>query len=148
MSTHTTTTTPAATAWRWTLSIIILVLVVLYARHQYTGWQNEKKATEVRQQAQAAADRLKAQRQQSDKEPINSCTTPCSMYVGWGQRPAWPEQHPINVKFAGMNWIHVPAMGKDVFVFSKEFDMKNFTSGDAQFASPEGLPLVVQVYAN
>lgn len=130
--------------WSWGLifAIFLLAGMALLVR----GCSEERTKTQAAEAKVAAEAQQTAQYAMEHPKPISECTTPCSMYVDWGQRPTWPEEHPINIKFAGMDWITVPAMGKEVITFSQRYDMRNFKAGDAKFDSPDGLSLLVQIY--
>jgi hypothetical protein len=79
---------------------------------------------------------------QSVRAPINQCSTPCSMNVGWdidiksGGRP-------VLVKFYGKKeWLFLSGQGNE------QFTLDQFSPGEAQFASPENTPPVqVQLFS-
>ena len=75
------------------------------------------------------------------QETVNSCKTPCEMYVDWDQHIK-SDGRPILVKFYGKkNWI--PLSGRE----DEHFTLEQFSVGVAQFASPpeDKTPVRVQI---
>jgi hypothetical protein len=111
---------------------LVLLVVLAFLCLRLRGWWE---TPSPRQQT--------AQHQQSSEEPLRSCLTPCSMYVGWGQRTVWADGNPLKIKYQGLDWVEYPGE-KGVFVkLSAEFQ-----PGEAQFVSPKDQHLLVQVYAH
>ena len=72
--------------------------------------------------------------------PEGECTTPCTLRVGWGQ-PIKSGGLPVLIKFQGKTeWLRLS--GRD----SERITLDQFSPGEAQFASPNSTPVLVQVY--
>ena len=117
--------------------VLVISLCVFLSSSKRTAEENKAK-----QDAQYLAA---AQRQQIvNNEPVlvSQCITPCSMFVGWGQRTVWADGYPLKIKYRGLDWVEYPGV-KDVFVKLPG----EFQPGDAEFVSPQNLHLLVQVYS-
>jgi hypothetical protein len=132
--------------------ILIFSLTFFFAISAKHETQKDAETKKIQQQVQQQIAEYVATHtpQPSTTEPVvlQQCIAPCSRYVGWKQRVAWPEGFALNIKYNGINhFVEFADMeGKNLNLADRKELSAKFQPGDAEFAFPTGQHLLVQVY--
>lgn len=105
----------------------------------YLAERSERRRHEVLAAATEAEEQRRAEKR-AREAPLRECFTPCTMYMGWGETIKAGGQ-PYLVKFHGKPWLSRGGSQADPFT------LEEFAPGEAQFASPDGRSIRVQLFS-